>query len=160
MNRTNFIVSLAKYRMVKSAVKHGVPHSIAVAETDAQIKEAGLTGFFAKVKVTMLPDNATVLMVEHYMSAMASQERAGVRNEESKQAYAAGQIERGRGRIVPGRANYPTDLANYIFYRHELEVPALLKRRASDMGLDRETIEEQIVATLVYLDSGRLVLAA
>lgn len=153
MNRTQLGQNLIRYRFIRNGVNLGMSPGEAALMAEQRMKNDGLFGLLAKLKVMGTPEGAIIIMVEAYLRALIQkiEQRPDIINRpdgdleksnwnEQCRKYAAECVEQFRQKIYPGQSYYPCDLHSYVAYRIGIEMMALHQMDASEMGLDQEAI--------------------
>ena len=121
------------------------------------LKNNGLYGWGRKLKAMGLPEGALVGNVETWYNLCVKgiiQNPAADSAERAKIAAAAiASIENHRKRFVPGEANYPDDLYEYIWYRMKLEIRHLHHGPPEEMGLNKEVVRVMTEKAYTYWKS-------
>ena len=153
MNRTQLGQNLIRYRFVRNGINLGMSTGEAALMAEQRMKNEGLFGLLAKLRVMATPEGAIITMVEAYLRAFIRQveqrpdmikrpDHDPVKlnwNEQCKK-HAADEVEGFRQKFYPGQPAYPSDMHNYIAYRIGIEMLGMHNIPASEMGLDQEVI--------------------
>lgn len=166
MTRTELIISLIRYRFVKTGIRSGMSHGEAELVAETMIKNQGLYGFFGKMKALGTPEGAIAVIVESILKSVTKRSSvpqgfaetapaSGVDRDwiESLMRSAIQETESFRAGKYGGVADYPHELKEFVYYRMSIEIRSIHKLDPVQIGMDYDITSHMVDRCLEYYGS-------